>query len=154
MRASQKPDPKFRTCNYVKRISSGRKQNDCNLRLKAFSKNIAQVHSFLRLCDYYCRFVKNFAATTAPFSDLAEKKNSFKWTALQQKSHKQLKDRPLSSPVFRCADSFLPYELSAHAYGLGVEAVLTQTDKLGTRPVALFFRTLNGAEQGLSTHER
>ena len=58
------------------------------------------------------------------------------------------------APVLRCADPNLPYELTADPSQTGVGAVLTQTDKLGTRPVAYASTKLNPAEQNYSTHER
>lgn len=75
-------------------------------------------------------------------SDLTKKKNGFEWTALQQKSYKQLKDRLSRSPVLRCADSFLPYELSADASGGGVGAVLTQTDGIGYQTSSILFQNV------------
>lgn len=73
---------------------------------------------------------------------------------MEQKSFQQLKNRFFRSPFLRCADSSLPYELSADATEVGAGAVLTETDEAGGRPVAFCSRKLNDAVQGYSTHER
>ena len=117
-------------------------------------QNLTQVQSFLGLCNYYRRFVKDFAKTATPLSNLTKKNTPFQWKEEQQKAFQELKKSLTETPVLRCADPKLPYELTADASGTGIGAVLTQTDDTGCRPVAYASRKLNKAEQNYSTHER
>ena len=117
-------------------------------------QNLTQVQSFLGLCNYYRRFVKDFAKLGTPLSDLTKKDKPFEWGKEQQKSFDILKKRLTETPVLRCANPNLPYELTADASGTGIGAVLIQKDETGCRPVAYASRKLNQAEQNYSTHER
>lgn len=116
--------------------------------------NVTQVQSFLGLCNYYRRFVKDFAKIATPLTNLTKKDVAFTWGAIEQNSFEALKDTLTKAPVLRCADPNLPYELTADASQTGVGAVLTQTDKDECRPVAYASRKLIPAEQNYSTHER
>jgi RNase H-like domain found in reverse transcriptase len=60
----------------------------------------------------------------------------------------------MNTPILRCADSSLPYEVQTDASETGIGAVLQQKDENGTRPVAYMSRKLNAAEQNYTVHER
>ena len=92
-------------------------------------QNPTQVQSFLGLCNYYRRFVKDSAKLGTPLSDLTKKDKLFEWGKEQQKSFDILKKRLTETPVLRCANPNLPYELTADASGTGIVAVLTQKDE-------------------------
>lgn len=117
-------------------------------------KNVTQVQSFLGLCNYYRRFVKDFATVPTPLTDITRKDKGYKWEVEEQQSFDELKNLLTNAPVLRCADPNIPYQLTADASQTGVGAVLTQTDENGTRPVAYASRKLIPAEQDYSTHER
>ena len=46
----------------------------------------------------------------------------------------------MNTPILRCADSSLPYEVQTDASETGIDAVLQQKDENGTRPVAYMSR--------------
>ena len=117
-------------------------------------RNVKQIQSFLGLCNYYRRFVKDFATIATPLSNLTRKDTPFQWGPSQRNAFDELKRRLTEAPVLRYADPSLPYEVTSDASQTGVGAVLTQTDETGCRPVAYASRKLNKAEQGYSTHER
>jgi len=117
-------------------------------------ENMKQVQSFLGLCNYYRRFVKDFAIIATPLSNLTRKNIPFQWRKLEVNAFEKLKEMLTQAPVLRCADPNLPYELTADASQTGVGAFLTQTDETGCRPVAYASRKLTPAEQDYRTHER
>ena len=70
------------------------------------------MQSFLGLCNYYRRFVKDFAKIASPLSDLNKKKIPFKWEQAQQDALNTLKGLLTKTPILRCADPNLPYEVT------------------------------------------
>ena len=116
--------------------------------------NITQMQSFLGLCNYYRRLVKNFAKIASPLSDLTKKKIPFKWEQAQQDAFNALKGLLTNTPILRCADPNLPYEVTCDASQTEFGAVLTQIDETGCHPVAFASRKLNKAEQNQKTNER
>ncbi|CDF41213.1 unnamed protein product [Chondrus crispus] len=116
--------------------------------------NVKQIQSILGICNYYPRFVKDFATIATPLSNLTRKGTPFQWGPSQKGAFEELKSKLIEPPVLRYADPSLPYEVASGASQTGVGAVLTQTDETGCRPVAYASRKLNIAEQGYSTHER
>jgi hypothetical protein len=71
--------------------------------------NVVNVQRFLGLCNYYRRFVPQFARIAAPPTDLTKKTNPFSWGSSQDKSFNNLKAALLKAPVLRCADYSLPF---------------------------------------------
>ena len=116
--------------------------------------NVTQVQSFLGHCNYYRRFVKDFAKIASPLSDVNKKEIPFKWEQAQQDAFNTLKGLLTKTPILRCADPKLPYEVTCDASQTGLGAVVTQIDETGCRPVAFACRKLNEGEQNYKTNER
>jgi Reverse transcriptase (RNA-dependent DNA polymerase) len=53
---------------------------------------IKEVHSFLGLANYYCRFTRDFARVSAPLSELTKKGVPFDWGGFHDNSCQNLKD--------------------------------------------------------------
>jgi hypothetical protein len=53
----------------------------------------------------------------------------------------------VNTPILRCSDSSLPYEVHTDASETGIAAKLQQKDENGTPPVAYISRKLNAEEQ-------
>jgi Reverse transcriptase (RNA-dependent DNA polymerase) len=56
-------------------------------------KNLVNVQSFLVLCKYYRRFVRNFSTIARPLTNLTRKDFAFEWTPAQEAAFTQLKER-------------------------------------------------------------
>ncbi|GFT29471.1 retrovirus-related Pol polyprotein from transposon 297, partial [Nephila pilipes] len=83
--------------------------------------------SFLGLCTYYRRFVRNFSTIARPLYKLTEAKSNFNWTEDCQKYFNSLKQALTTSPT--CSD--LPrteedFILDTDASNEGIGAVLSQ----------------------------
>ncbi len=68
-------------------------------------------------------------------TNLTIKDNSFKRENIENESFKSLKKVFTNTPVLKCADPGLEYEVTSDSSDTGTGAVLTQTDKMGCRPV-------------------
>ena len=109
--------------------------------------NVTQVQSFLGLCNYFRRFVEDFAKIASPLSDLTKKEIPFKWEQAQQDAFNTLNGLLTKTPILRCADPNLAYEVTCDASQTGLGAVLTQSDETGCRPVAFSSRNLSKGKQ-------
>lgn len=56
-------------------------------------KDTHEVRSFMGLCSYYRRFVKDFAKLAVPLHNLTKKNSKFDWTEECQKSFEMLKEK-------------------------------------------------------------
>ena len=137
-------------------------------------QSVYDVRSFLGLANYFRKYIKGYAAITAPLTDLlkgldkqerkgrsnrwarlspseAERlKASFavRWTPAHQTAFMQLKEALTSAPVLTLPDFSKPFELVADAcqHPPAVGAVLLQEG----RPVAYYSRKLSGSELNYS----
>jgi hypothetical protein len=111
------------------------------------SKNLVNMQSFLGLCNYCRKFVRDLSTIANPLTNLTKSKIPFEWNREQEKEFTQLKKALMNTPILRCAGSSLPNEVQTDASETGIGAVLQQKDKNGTRPVAHMSRKLNAAEK-------
>ncbi|ROT61136.1 hypothetical protein C7M84_021124 [Penaeus vannamei] len=90
---------------------------------------VADVKSFVGLCTYYRRFVKNFAQIASPLHQLTRKGARFEWSAACQVAFDSLKRALVEAPVLLYSDPASPYLLDTDASAEGLGAVLSQTLK-------------------------
>jgi hypothetical protein len=115
-----------------------------------------QVRSLLGLLSFYRRYVPNFAALTAPISDLTKegRGRAISWTPECERALNAVKSIFSSSPVLQLARLSEPFVLQTDASSTGVGAVLLQ-DLGGTlHPVCFSSRKLLDRETRYSTIER
>ena len=116
--------------------------------------NVKEIQSFIGLCNYYRRFIENFAKIAAPLTNLTKKNVPFIWDHEQQQAFENLKNKLVNAPILKYADPNIPYVITTDASEVGVGGVLSQSVNSEEHPVAYTSRKLNEAEQKYSTHER
>ncbi|GFQ82424.1 retrovirus-related Pol polyprotein from transposon gypsy [Trichonephila clavata] len=84
-------------------------------------KKIHDVRSFLGLCSYYRRFIKNFCFRAKPLQQLLKGDSKFHWEKAQEDSFRDLKSALTSPPVLALYDENAPTELHTDASGYGIE---------------------------------
>ena len=118
--------------------------------------DLKSVRSFVSLCSYYRKFVKDFAQIARPLTDLLRAdgwKKPFTSEVLEAFEH--LKVALTTAPVLKFFDVHAESTLSVDASGYSIGAVLHQTDGDGTvRPVGFYSRRLTDAEMKYSTYDR
>jgi len=107
------------------------------------------------LCNYYRRFVKNFAAIAKPLHALTKKEKKFVWSAECEYAFSILKKRLTSSPILLHPDTTKPFIVECDASSFAIGAVLSQYDNENRlHPVAYFSRSLNNAELNYSITDK
>ncbi|UYV61758.1 hypothetical protein LAZ67_1006359, partial [Cordylochernes scorpioides] len=117
-------------------------------------KTTTEVRSFMGLCSYYRRFVKDFANKAKPLHDLLRNNVKFFWSNEQEQSFQILKSALTTDPVLGHFKEDAETLVHTYASGYGVGAVLTQLVEGKEKPIAYASRTLNAAERNYSTTER
>ncbi|UYV72292.1 K02A2.6-like [Cordylochernes scorpioides] len=117
-------------------------------------KTTTEVRSFMGLCSYYRRFVKDFANKAKPLHDLLRNNVKFLWSNEQEQSFQILKSALTTDPVLGHFKEDAETLVHTDASGYGVGAVLTQLVEGKEKPIAYASRTLNAAERNYITTER
>jgi predicted aspartyl protease len=110
-------------------------------------QNLTEVRSFLGLCGYYRRFVKDFSVIAAPLHALTGKKVAFVWNAACQAAFEALKTSLTTSPILSMPADEGEYRLDTDASNVSIGAVLSQIQNGTERVIAYASRTLNGPEK-------
>ena len=101
-------------------------------------RNVGEVRSFLGLCTYYRRFVRDFATIAAPLHQLTKKGAAFEWTEACQEAFDGLKVALTEAPVMPYPDPSRPYVVDTDASSEGIGAVLSQ-EKDGKEHVVAYY---------------
>ena len=94
-------------------------------------ENVTQVRSFCGFCNFYRRFIKNYADICRPLNDLMRKTEPWKWTPERQEAFETLKAAFVSQPVLVIPDYSRPFIIEADASLFATGAVLLQVDSNG-----------------------
>ena len=117
-------------------------------------KSVKDVRSFLGLCNYYRRFVKDFAKIASPLNRLTRKDISFVWSPECETAFISLKDRLCSPPILSYPDFERPFHLYTDASQTALGYILSQTIEDREHVISYGGRELNVAEKRYSTTER
>ena len=88
--------------------------------------SVTELRSFLRLCSYYRRFIRNFATVAKPLHDLTSPGVKFHWTDTCQQSFEILKTMLCQSPVLAYPSREGKFVLDTDASDFGISGVLSQ----------------------------
>lgn len=112
------------------------------------------VRSFLGLCSYFRRFVRNFADVARPLTQLLKKDAAFIWGREQARAFTELIRLLTSPPILAHFDTSAPTEVRTDASGHGIGAILAQKQQGQQRVIAYASRLLSPAERKYSITER
>jgi hypothetical protein len=112
--------------------------------------NVKDLHSFLSLAGFYCKFVRNFGVISRPLFHPLKKNMLFIWTGEHQHAFDILKAALISAHVLALPDFTKPFNIHTDASQHGVGAILMQQSHL----LAFLSRVLGPKNQGLSTYEK
>lgn len=117
-------------------------------------RSVKEVRSFVGLCSYFRRFVKNFAEIARPLTDLLRHDNPFSWGPEQASAFSTLVNHLTNPPILAHFDPSAPTEVHTDASGHGIGAVLVQKHAGLERVIAYASRPLSPSERNYSITER
>ncbi|UYV70538.1 hypothetical protein LAZ67_7003442, partial [Cordylochernes scorpioides] len=110
-------------------------------------KNVKQVRSFLGLCGYYRRFIKNFSKISKPLTCLTEKDKKFVIGPAEMEAFETLKKKLTEEPILAHFNPDARIEIHTDASIVGLGAVLMQPDNDGfLHPIHYLSRTTSKHE--------
>ena len=112
--------------------------------------NIKELQMFLGMCNYYAKFVPEYAHIATPLYNLLWKNTKFDWTTDCDTAFNQLKYALVHAPVLAMPDFNANFVVETNASDVAVGAVLMQHD----RPVAFMSKALNSAQCNYHTTDR
>src|SRR6201996_6458347 len=87
-------------------------------------KNVKDVCSFLRFCNFYRRFIKGFSQIAKALNERLKKGVKWIWGSKEDKAFQELKKRICEDPVLIQPDQKKPFEVEVDASNYAIGAVL------------------------------
>ncbi|GBC29398.2 zinc knuckle protein [Rhizophagus irregularis DAOM 181602=DAOM 197198] len=107
-------------------------------------ETVTEVRSFLGLCSYYRRFIKDFAKIAKPLHNLTKKDTEFEWKEEQQVAFDILRTKLIEKPILIYPDFDKEFILITDGSKIGLGAVLAQMNEDNKEAVIAY---VNGKEQ-------
>ena len=114
-------------------------------------RNAKQVKSFLGLCSYYRRYVKDFAKIAGPLHKISNKGARFGWNDECQEAFDQLKKALTGSSILAYPIPCLQFILDTDASDQSTGAVLSQQQDGHERVIAYMSKAMNKHGQSYCT---
>ena len=120
-------------------------------------KLVAEVRSFLGMCNWSARFIKNHADIAKPLRQLTSKElsPSFNWDRQCEKAFQTIKSAMINTNKLFSFDHQMNTELVVDASPTGLGGILAQIDRDGHRRIVAYAsKALNPTQQRYSQTER
>lgn len=117
-------------------------------------KNIHELRRFLGLSGFFRRFIKNYALTTSPLTNLLKKDVVWAGGSSQEESFNSVKTLPTQRPLLALYDPKAVTQLHTDACKYGLAGILIQSDYLDVfHPVSYFSRKTCPDESKLHSYQ-
>lgn len=116
--------------------------------------NVKQIQSYLGVCSYFRRYVRNFSKIAKPLTLLLKNEQPFVWTNTQQESFDKLKIALTEEVVLAFPDFEHFFYVTADASNIAIGAMLSQGELPNDRPIYFYSKTLNEAQKRYSTIQK
>ena len=110
-------------------------------------RNVLEVQQFLGLCNFYRRFIQDFAKIAAPLYKLTRNDVLWEWSENCNHAFYYLKERLITYPILRQPDLSKEFILETDASNLTLGAILSQEEEIKKPYVCEYAsKMLKGAE--------
>lgn len=116
--------------------------------------NADEIRRFVAFCNYYRKFVPNFANIAKPLNNLLKKGVKFAWTHLHQNSFEKLKRLLISPTILRYPDFTKEFILTTDASNVACGAILSQQHDNHDLPIAYASKSFTKGESNKPTIEK
>lgn len=116
--------------------------------------NVTETQRFLGLCNYYRRYVKDYAKHARPLYNLTKTNQIFIWSENCEKAFQFLKKCLITPPILIYPDFNETFIVTTDASDVAVGAVISQGSIPNDRPIQYFSKVLNQAQIKYSTIEK
>lgn len=148
------------TVEYLGFIIEDGKIKPSDRKLKAVSNfpepdSCKAVQSFLGLTGFFRKFIMNYAAKSAPLSDLLKKDIKFEFTDTERTAFLELKTALSSSPILHIYNPDFETELHTDASAKGYGAILLQRSSVDQKlhPIYYYSKKTTPQERNYSSYE-
>ena len=83
-------------------------------------KNLKEIQSFLGLCNYYRRFIKDYAQITTPLTELTRKDQDYQWSEQAEAAFQTIKQRLTEAPTLKIPDENAEFSVTTDASDFAV----------------------------------
>ena len=117
-------------------------------------ETVRDVRSFIGLCSYYRKFVKDFATIATPLHRLMEKEVCFEWDDESQEAFEKLKLALTSPPILAMPNECDVFVLDTDASDKCIGAVLSQRQEGEEKVIAYASKALSQCEKNYCVTRR
>lgn len=148
-----------REVSYLGHIISGNgmkadpKKIECMVKFPR-PETLTEVQRFLGMCNYYRRYVQDFAKLAKPLHNLCRKDIPFIWSENCEIAFNKLKKLLTTSPVLIFPNFCDTFIITTDASDYAVGAVISQGNIPYDKPIHYFSKTLGNAQIRYSTIEK
>lgn len=109
--------------------------------------NADEVRRFVAFCNYYRKFVPNFAIIAYPLNQLLKKNSKFLWNDKSQYAFDTLRKYLLSPMLLQYPNFSKQFILTTDASDIGCGAILSQETEKGNLPIAFASKSFTPGEK-------
>lgn len=119
-------------------------------------KNIKELQGFLGLCNFYRKFITNFAKIMEPLRSLLRKNNTYKWNDNANTAFNNLKKAFTCAPILIYPDTEKEFTVETDASDFAIGCILSQQSSKDNEqhPIAFYSRSLTKAEVNYAIYDK
>ena len=119
-------------------------------------KNLKELQSFLGLCNFYRRFIKDFAQIMEPLRKLLKKDNQYIWNEKADEAFTRLKESFKSNKLLIHPDPDKEFIVETDASDFAVGCILSQKSEEDNQlhPVAFYSRSMTLTESNYTIYDK
>lgn len=118
-------------------------------------KTPKQIAQFLGMCNFFMKYIPDYATLCQPLNALRRKNVKIKWTEECQKAFLLLKEKIANPPVLQIANFKKPFVLMTDASAVAAAGCLLQANEHNDLlPIAFYSRKFSSSEVNYSVYEK